>query len=206
MSKKCNFCSTINDDNTPICTECGRDEFDIVDSDSPSGKPKISLKNIVSDVSVEVPEVGCLIGRGYDFAPEMFNHKWVSEPHCKISIVDNDCIIEDIGSEGVGSTNGTFLNGDRLPARTPTKFYDGSKIMIAHIMFDVTVEYPYKSCESEENGHDEGVPFKWVIDCPVSGKRFDVENSTSHITECDCCTDPVDKRKIARIRPKQVRV
>ena len=205
MSKQCMSCRFENDDNATICSTCGV-AFDVVAANSPSGKPKIILKNIITNSSVELPDDGCIIGRSYDIAPEMFNHKWVSEPHCKITIIDNDCLIEDIGNEGVGSTNGTFLNGDRLPARTPTKFYDGSKIKIAHIMFDVTVEYPCQSCESETIDQRESVIFRWVIDCPVSGKRFDVEDGASRITECDCCTDSVDKRKIAKIKPKQVRV
>jgi hypothetical protein len=169
--------------------------------------PKVTLKAVVTGGLLEIPAGGCLIGRGSSFASELFNHKWVSDPHCKISLAEGACLIEDIGSEGMGSTNGTFLNGDRLPPRTPVRLADGGKIRIAHLMFDVMIEASPENCPAGPEGGGGGEALlTWVIDCPVCGKRFSVEDGAGRVLECDACGDPVDRRQIAKIRPKQVRV
>lgn len=52
----------------------------------------------------------------------------VSGLHARIRVGDDDVVIEDIGSDGRGSTNGTFLNGSRLPVNLPTPLPDGAVV------------------------------------------------------------------------------
>lgn len=52
----------------------------------------------------------------------------VSGRHARIRVGDDDVMIEDIGSEGCGSTNGTYLNGARIPANQPTPLPDGAVV------------------------------------------------------------------------------
>jgi len=163
------------------------------------GKPKITLINVINQGVVEIPEDGGLIGRSCDIAPEIFNHKWVSDPHCRITLKDNQCYIEDIGGEGAGSTNGTFLDGIKLAPRIPTKLYDGTKIRIAHLIFDGYVKYSeFSDIPVEER-------LIWVIECPGSGIRYEVSGANTKITECECCQDSIDKKGIGKVKPKLVR-
>ena len=197
MNKTCSICNNENSDNASVCEMCGA----ALEADSLCRKPTVTLVSI-NGPAIELPEDGALIGRGCSLAPNLFDHNWVSETHCRISIDGGDCYIEDIGSDGNGSTNGTFINGDKIPKRTRVKFYHGNTLSIAHLHFDIRVEYPQSHTEEETVVEERLV---WVIECPVSGKRFEVEDSDSRIKECDCCVDIMDKKRISKVKPKQVR-
>lgn len=202
MSKECNKCGLFSSDDARECESCGAKFNDDVLCE----KPKISLINIISKSVVEIPEDGCMIGRDCDIASEIFNHKWVSASHCRISVKDNECYVEDVGAEGVGSTNGTSLDGIKLVPRIPTKFHDGSRLKVAHLIFDVKVDYPKTQSEADVcvDSVEEGLI--WVIECPVSGKRYVVEDALSRMTECECCHDSIDKKRISKVKPKQVKL
>ena len=160
-----------------------------------------------------------MIGREGGFAPHVFGHEWVSSMHCRLTADGGDFYVEDIGSEGNGSTNGTFIDGNRLPARTPVKIHNGSRLMIAHLMFDVRVLLPqaastdaagnFASVEGADHragvGED-AVDMIWVIECPSSGERHVVEGASARIRTCTCCADAMDKKRISAVKPKQVKV
>jgi len=194
MNKVCKVCNDDNPVSASVCESCGTAFEDIF----VNGKPIVTL--IRDDYQIELPKDGLLIGRTCCIAPELFNHTHVSETHCKISINDTDCDVEDIGSDGVGSTNGTFIDGVRLPKRVPTKIYDGSTLRIAHLLFDVKVDYP-TSCLTEENIE----LYTWVIVCKGCGKEYPVENKDVRIKECDRCVDVMDRKLIAKEVPKQIK-
>ena len=202
MSKICLFCAFENEDSAVQCALCSEaiDNQDVASC----GAPQVTLTNALNGSIVQVPENGGLVGRGCGIAPNVFNHKWVSETHCRISIKDNQCFVEDIGSNGEGSANGTYIDGNRLPKRMPTKFYNGSTLKIAHLLFDVKVEYP--QIEQEEDVKEVAEELIWVIDCPACGKRFAVDGANSQKSECDRCKefDIMDKKRIAKVKPKQV--
>jgi hypothetical protein len=204
MAKICLNCDWSNDDSALTCEACGSDLAG--NTPKTSVTPKITLINEAGDV-LDVPEGGCLIGKECDFAPSIFNHKWVSDTHCKISVIDGECYIEDIGSDGVGSTNGTKLRGNLLPPRTKTKFHNGDKIKIAHIMLDVKVEYPHTDISKNDEVENASENIQWVIDCPACGWRYEVSGTDDRICLCEKghCVDSFDKKKIAKAKPKQVR-
>jgi hypothetical protein len=153
---------------------------------------------------IEIPENGCYIGRNSGIAPEVLDHNWVSENHCFISNINNEYYAEDFGSDGNGSTNGTYLNGDKLPKRIPTKLYDGNMLKLAHLLFQVKIDYPKKQ-EPDKTSGESTEQLIWVIECPVTGKRFIVENANSRKDECDCCDDYFDRKEISKVKPKQVK-
>lgn len=201
MSKECKACGFPSSDKSCECEFCGV-RFDNIVS---GVNPKISLINNICNCVVEIPEDGCIISRGSEIAPEIFNHKWVSEPHCRILLKDHECYIEDVGSQGNGSTNGTFLDGIKLAPRIPTKFYNGSRINIAHLIFDAKVEYP--QTQPSTSGCCDSVEEKliWVIVCKGCGKRYEVENASKRLKDCACCRDSIDREILAKIKPRQVK-
>ena len=201
MSIICPNCIAKNDDKAVSCMVCG-EALNRAD-EALQGTPQITLTHLESGNTVSIPECGGILGRGRGIAPEIFSDKRVSETHCGITITNSECFIEDIGSNGDGTVNGTYIDNVKLPKRTRIKFHNGSKLRIAHLLFDVKVEY---SPSEDEAGDHKRVEVIWVIECPVSGARYLVDGPGSRISECGCssCSGTIDRRRIARIRPKQV--
>jgi pSer/pThr/pTyr-binding forkhead associated (FHA) protein len=52
----------------------------------------------------------------------------VSGHHAQIRVGDDDVVIEDVGSDRRGSTNGTYIAGSRLPANQPVPLPDGAVV------------------------------------------------------------------------------
>jgi len=165
-----------------------------LDLSAPSkAAPKIILINIISKECIEIPEGGGLIGRGCDISPEIFSHKQVSDIHCRISIDGADCYIEDVGSSGKGSTNGTTLDGNDLAPRVPVKFYNNSTIGIAdlaHLVFDAKIEYPATPVPESVSNESE-IIMVLAIKCPECGTLYDADDNTKTIDECDNCGDRI---------------
>ncbi|MEM9301329.1 MAG: GGDEF domain-containing protein [Pseudomonadota bacterium] len=67
------------------------------------------------------------LGRGAD-CDIQFGHENVSRRHCRISTEDSSHVIEDCGS-----TNGTFLNGERLAGKV--RLRDSDRISIGDMVF-----------------------------------------------------------------------
>jgi predicted component of type VI protein secretion system len=166
------------------------------------GKPKVTL--IRNGCELELPVDGLKIGRGCSIAPDIFNHNQVSETHCEITIDNTDCYVEDIGSSGAGSTNGTFIDGVAIPKRTPTKLYDGNTLGIATLVFDVRLEHP-QSLISEEPTEESSEKHIWAIVCPKCKAQYPVENQDTRIQECGKCVVAMHKKLISKETPKQVR-
>ena len=193
MDKECKFCKEKNNANARKCSACGAPFA----SKAASGTPTISFIRLSDKKVVKIPEGGAVLGRNCGIAPEVFNHEYVSESHCRVTVDNNCCCIEDVGSGGNGSTNGTFINGSQLPKRTPTRFDDGDSLRIAHMVFDIKIEYPQAAPEP-------AIRLVWAIDCPVCDKRYVVKDGNVRISECDRCVDIMDRQEISNVRPKQV--
>jgi pSer/pThr/pTyr-binding forkhead associated (FHA) protein len=203
MSKICKHCTCLNDDAAIVCEVCG--EALSGAATISRGRPTITLllKSSTTARRIVIPEGGGIIGRNYYIAPEIFNHKWVSELHCRISVIDDECYIEDIGSDGMGSTNGTFINGNKLPPTVPVKFYDGDELNIAkYLLFNVKVEYP--QIEMSDDSGDVETPEKlmWIVVCPVCGTEYTAESEDKGRDECEVCPDSMDKKRISKVKPK----
>jgi len=197
----CPVCRAENNNTDNECVLCGAELSSGSQADVAAGLPKITLINFTTKERIEIPPGGGIIGRNCDFAPEAFNHNWVSDVHCRIYVLENECYIEDVGSSGKGSTNGTKLNGNPLVPRQRFKFINGNTITIAHLVFDVEIKYAENNVvnNGEINITTETV---WVIVCPVCGREYVVENESTVINECEVCEDRMDKRRISSLKPK----
>jgi len=83
-------------------------------------------------------------GDGQRFSPEGdarldINHRKLSATHAKIGVdADGRMYIIDVGTEGRGSTNGTFVNGQRLRPNQRCYITAGDTIMMADLQVDLS--------------------------------------------------------------------
>src|SRR5687768_16409298 len=91
-------------------------------------------------ITLQGPEVGrrfsldgdiTLLGRQYD-APVCLTGKAVSRQHAQILRRDSTFFVEDLDS-----SNGTFLNGMRLPAHVPSPFSERDTLQIGPYVFSL---------------------------------------------------------------------
>lgn len=72
-----------------------------------------------------------LVGRA-DEAKFRISQDSVSRRHCEFLLEDDAVVVRDLGS-----TNGTFLDGERLPAHEPMRVRPGAEIRIGEVAFRV---------------------------------------------------------------------
>lgn len=72
-----------------------------------------------------------VIGRAADCDLKL-NSDLVSRRHCKIFLTDSVVLVHDLGS-----SNGTFINGDKLTPKRDTKLPPGSLLSVGNISFKV---------------------------------------------------------------------
>ena len=151
--------------------------------------------------SIEVPLGGCVIGRSSELGDGIFNHKWISDPHCRLFILDGTLFVEDIGDSQEGSVNGTSVNGEmRIPKNTPTPLANKDRLTIAHLKFDVEIKHTH--IQNLDVVEDVMV---WVVVCPECTKWHKVDDSSGRIPTCDGCDDPDYAKTIAKTKAAQRR-
>lgn len=74
----------------------------------------------------DVLEIGSGTGPMVDLCPDN-----ISRRHANLRIEHSRVVVIDLGTDGRGSTNGTFVNGCRLPAGKETELHVGDKITCA---------------------------------------------------------------------------
>ena len=60
----------------------------------------------------------------------------VSRHHAQITKEGDSYFIEDVGPEGQGSTNGTFVNGEKIAGKTPISSGDMPSLATVSIKFE----------------------------------------------------------------------
>ena len=89
-----------------------------------SGIQQLALKNLKDRSVVEIPSAGCIIGRDGNLNPSYFtDFKYVSRHHAKIYYFRGKYFIQDLNS-----TNGTYLNGNKLKGRAKLSNKDEIRI------------------------------------------------------------------------------
>jgi hypothetical protein len=95
----------------------------------------LTAKNAPVDTVFTIDKKEFLIGKTPGAADGVINYsRAVSRIHCKILRRDNQYCVVDLGS-----SNGTYLNGARLPANTQFPLEDGSVLRLADSEFYVTI-------------------------------------------------------------------
>lgn len=74
----------------------------------------------------------------------VLNNELISSKHMEIYYNHNGLFIKDIGSEGKGSTNGTYVNGSRLTANVPRELKRKDVLLLAGDAGDSGVRYDVK--------------------------------------------------------------
>ena len=149
--------------------------------------------------AIAIPLDGCVIGRSSSLGDGIFDHKWVSDPHCRLFVQDGVLFVEDIGDSLQGSTNGTSINGDeRIPKNTPTPLAHRDRLTIAHLKFDIEVKT--SQVQSPDVIEEKLI---WVVVCPECTKWHKVDDSSGRITNCDGCKDVDYAKEIARVKAVQ---
>lgn len=77
---------------------------------------------------------GVVIGRNPKDSPYVINHSDVSRNHVRIKLVDDRIIIEDLGS-----TNGTFVNGQSIEDQGLVAVDSGDQIVIGSVVMDLRI-------------------------------------------------------------------
>lgn len=162
----------------------------------------LQLYELKKKKKVDIREDG-VIGQSGSIAQEFFAaDDFVSHYHCRVTFEDGDWKIEHIGH-----TNPTWINGIKLQRDIPVTIRNHDHLRIADLFFEVSIEQPCVSDETEVKQPKEE-PAKndeerWVVICPVCGTVHDVESDTDMVPECKgpCRHDDIDKYEIARIRP-----
>ncbi|MCL1987367.1 MAG: FHA domain-containing protein [Firmicutes bacterium] len=215
--KICKRCEDEYPDNAIECEVCGRllsisdsemcktaetaENAEIAQTAEINDNPKITLRYVVNDETIEIPENGAIIGRNCNLS-KIFENQWVSELHCKILVDKNKCSIVDLGS-----TNGTWIDSDKLPKNVATEIYDGKILRIANLKFVIGIKFP-KVEKSQETGVqvETAVQYRWEIVCPKCDKHHEVADKHAKIEECDNCYDEIDAKEIANKSPIEVRI
>lgn len=78
-----------------------------------------------------------LVGRGED-AKFRIQHHQVSRRHCELFAGDGP----EVFLRDLGSTNGTFLDGEQIPTSTPTAVRSGGLVRVGKVAFVVECEQP----------------------------------------------------------------
>lgn len=146
----CENCNHINNINNLECEKCGFDlSFVIPVEESELQKEKVegsnielttahvtsqsNLLNLVSaDKQLVIPIVdGLVIGREGAEAAYFEKSNYVSRKHAIFYIENGEVMVLD------ASTNGTFINGKRMPKLTKTPIHCSDKITFADLTFEV---------------------------------------------------------------------
>jgi pSer/pThr/pTyr-binding forkhead associated (FHA) protein len=85
------------------------------------------------DIEVEPTAAPAVIGRGIDADIRPSFHHMLSRRHCRVIWTGTRWLLEDLGS-----THGTFVNGDRLNGNV-VALVPGDTIMLAHEQVTYTV-------------------------------------------------------------------
>ncbi len=101
----------------------------------------IQMREVDDPIVYQPADAGLLIGRRNeqsDFVPDIDLYPYagyllgVSRRHARIYQQNNRLMIEDLGS-----SNGTFINGERIAPNNPVPLYDGAEVSLGKLHFTV---------------------------------------------------------------------
>lgn len=129
---QCIVCKTFNPAGVMFCVECGL-IFDRALPDDAFGAPAVQLPMLVEQSGKEHPVRPGInsVGREGDIT---IPDPKVSRRHAQVLSEDNQFLVEDLGS-----TNGTYVNGDRLGAGERRSFGPGDTLSFGGVELKLTM-------------------------------------------------------------------
>ena len=97
------------------------------------------------DTEVEIGGDQCVIGRSESLSARMPTCPTMSREHLRVEYGDGKVWITDLGS-----SNGTFLNGRKLPAKTPIE-YRGQELVVGDLQQGTEVWIGYNDTAAQTN-------------------------------------------------------
>lgn len=108
MFKICPSCGEKNPESAIICSSCMEDISSVTPQEEKE-EPKAVVVFEGKEYEITSP---CIIGRSEFLKEVLLYHKTISRKHLKIYFEKGSWFVEDLNS-----TNGTYLNGERLKMR-----------------------------------------------------------------------------------------
>jgi adenylate cyclase len=93
----------------------------------------VAFEIVVSASELRHAEAGLVLGRHSEQCDLVVAHGSLSRRHARLRFTDGRLTIEDLGS-----TNGTIVDGMRLPVDTPRPLRDGAQLLLGEIRFVVS--------------------------------------------------------------------
>ena len=93
-----------------------------------AARPRLTISNEAIRTIQDIDKANFLVGRDAESAQLVIEHKAVSTAHAAITFEDKRFYLEDLGS-----SNGTFLNGDRLPPNQKVELKPESHVRFGSI-------------------------------------------------------------------------
>jgi len=130
---QCPVCKTFNAAGEAFCVECGLLFSSALPEDA-FGAPPVKLPSLVEENAREhfIQPGTNLVGREGDI---FLSDGRVSRKHAEISLENNTLTVKDLGS-----TNGTFVNGEKLEPHLPRQLRHGDKVEFGGV--PLTVRFP----------------------------------------------------------------
>lgn len=192
---RCEVCNTEMPDVMSTCNGCGHRNQFVADALSQGTRLAFALLRPHRGPSFTVsPPGGEISGEGSQIAPEVFERQDVSIPHCEITCPDGAWMIADLGS-----TNGTDVNGARIPSHVLTALPLPCKLCVGGLVLTVQEELiaPPPPTEADE---PEPVTERWFIVCPNTRQAYPAADADARMSECTCCQGMM-RRRISQVRP-----
>ncbi|HWP31834.1 MAG TPA: FHA domain-containing protein [Fimbriimonadales bacterium] len=135
---QCPVCKTFNAAGEAFCVECGLLFSSALPEDA-FGAPAVKLPCLVEENGREhfLQPGKNLVGREGDV---FLSDGRVSRKHAEIIFENNTLILKDLGS-----TNGTFVNGEKLEPNVPRQLKHGDKVEFGGV--PLTVQFPEEMSE-----------------------------------------------------------
>lgn len=217
---ECRLCGEENEAGAMFCSNCGallpNENGNKAEACNAKNNRILVLRDVYSGMKYEIKQDGMIARERGDIHPEIFSKDvYISDPHCRIYRVDNQWMVEDMGS-----LNKTLLNGVELLPFTGTALYEESLLKLADLDFKIEMMLEDKKSKEEvvsdsqselENGNDQQKNQQkeitvWEITCPCCGKGYEVDGADAIIQSCSYCVDDFDRVEIqyekAKMRKK----
>ena len=132
------ICSECGEQNPVIvrkCQKCGEEIADVLPVASTAttintaGRSTFTLRSLDAKISFTLPPNGAILGRENELKDYLGVKSYVSRKHCRLALENGAVYLEDLGS-----ANGTYVNNQRINAKTQLK--PGDEIGLGGAVFN----------------------------------------------------------------------